>query len=41
MKIQIKCKSLMTTSLISYQSGMQINRLKRSGKNLDELNECS
>ena len=35
--MQIKCKSLRKTSLISYQSG---NRVKRSGINLDKLIEC-
>ena len=35
--MQIKCKSLRKTSLISYQAG---NQGKRSGINLDELTEC-
>ena len=39
--MQIKYKYLRRASLISYQSGNYIDRAKISGRNLDELNECS
>ena len=39
--MHIKCKGLWRTNLISYKWQLQIDQLKRSGRNLDELNECS
>ena len=40
-KMQIRYKYLRRASLISYQSGNYIDRAKISGRNFDELNECS
>ena len=38
--MQIKCKSVRRTSIISYQPGnYKTDRLKGSGRNLNELNE--